>query len=179
LDLKRVSKFLSLVLRHEAAKFGVVLDGAGWASVDDVLAACARHGHAIDRALLGWVVAENDKQRFSFDETGTRIRANQGHSVDVDLQYEALAPPDLLFHGTALRFVDLIRADGLKKMARHHVHLSADQATARAVGARHGKAVVLVVHAGVMAADGASFFRSANGVWLVEHVPVRFIGFPS
>jgi putative RNA 2'-phosphotransferase len=178
LDLKRSSKFLSLILRHDAAKFGVALDSAGWASVEAVLAACRAHGHAIDRALLERIVMENDKQRFAFDETGARIRANQGHSVEIDLQYEAAPPPARLYHGTASRFLESIRAEGLRKMVRHHVHLSADETTARAVGQRHGKAVVLVVEAGVMAGEGVSFFRSPNGVWLVEHVPVRFIRFP-
>jgi putative RNA 2'-phosphotransferase len=153
MDLKRISKFLSLVLRHEPAKFGVVLDAAGWTPVEALLAACARHGHAIDRAILERVVAENDKTRFSFDETGTRIRANQGHSVEVELGYEAATPPHLLYHGTAMRFVEAIRAEGLKKMARHHVHLSADAVTAHAVGQRHGKPAVLVIDAAAMAAE--------------------------
>jgi putative RNA 2'-phosphotransferase len=179
MDLKRTSKFLSLILRHEPAKFGVVLDAAGWVPVEALLSACARHGHAIDRAMLERVVAENDKKRFSFDESGERIRANQGHSVDVELGYEAAQPPDLLYHGTAVRFVDAIRAEGLKKMARHHVHLSADEVTARAVGQRHGKPAVLVIDAAAMAAEGIAFYVSANKVWLVEHVPARFIRFPA
>lgn len=179
MDLKRTSKFLSLVLRHEPDKFGVVLDAAGWTPVDALLSACARHGHAIDRATLERVVAENDKKRFSFDESRTRIRANQGHSVDIELGYEAASPPALLYHGTAVRFVDAIRAEGLKKMARHHVHLSADEATARAVGQRHGKPAVLVIDAAAMVAEGIAFYLSANKVWLVECVPARFIAFPN
>jgi len=179
MDLKRASKFLSLVLRHEPDKFGVVLDAAGWTPVDALLSACARHGHTIDRPTLERVVAENDKKRFSFDESGTRIRANQGHSVDVELGYEAASPPALLYHGTATRVIDAIRAEGLKKMARHHVHLSADDVTARAVGQRHGKPAVLVLDAAAMAAEGIAFYVSANKVWLVEHVPARFIRFPA
>lgn len=178
MDLKRVSKFLSLILRHEPEAYGVVLDSAGWTPVDALLDACRRHGHAIDRAVLERVVAENDKKRFSFDESGARIRANQGHSVEVELGYEAASPPALLYHGTAVRFVDAIRAEGLRKMARHHVHLSADEVTALAVGQRHGKPAVLVIDAATMAAEGIAFYVSANKVWLVEHVPARFIRFP-
>jgi len=151
MDLKRFSKFLSLVLRHEPDKFGVVLDAAGWTPVDALLDACARHGHAIDRATLERAVAENDKKRFSFDDSGTRIRANHGHSVNIELGYEAAPPPAVLYHGTATRFAEAIRVEGLKKMARHHVHLSADEATARAVGQRHGKPTVLVIDAAAMA----------------------------
>lgn len=177
-DLTQSSKFLSLILRHEPAKFGVVLDGAGWTEVEALLAACRKHGRTIDRALLDQIVATNDKRRFSFDETGTRIRANQGHSVEVELGYEPANPPALLYHGTATRFVAAIRAEGLKKMARHHVHLSADEATAVSVGQRHGKPAVLVIDAAAMAGDGFAFFISTNKVWLVEHVPTKFIVFP-
>ena len=178
-DLTQSSKFLSLILRHEPAKFGVVLDEAGWTDVAALLEACRRHGRAIDPALLEQIVATNDKKRFSFDETGTRIRANQGHSVEVELGYEPASPPALLYHGTATRFLEAIRAEGLKKMARHHVHLSADELTAVKVGQRHGKPAVLLVDAMAMTTAGFSFFLSTNGVWLVDHVPARFIRFPS
>lgn len=174
----RVSKFLSLILRHEPAKFGVVLDEGGWTPVDALLAACERHGHPLDRADLNQIVATSDKQRFAFDASGERIRASQGHSVDIELGYEPAAPPARLYHGTATRFLEAIRAGGLLKMQRHHVHLSADEVTARAVGQRHGKPAVLLIDAAAMAAEGAAFFLSANGVWLVEHVPARFIQFP-
>ena len=177
-DLTQSSKFLSLILRHEPAKFGVILDGAGWTEVEALLAACRKHGREMDRAMLERIVATNDKKRFSFDETGTRIRANQGHSVEVELGYEPATPPALLYHGTATRFIDAIRAEGLKKMARHHVHLSAAEVTARTVGQRHGKPIVLVIDAGAMVGQGFAFFVSANGVWLVEYVPATFIRFP-
>jgi putative RNA 2'-phosphotransferase len=177
-DLTRLSKFLSLILRHEPGKFGVVLDGAGWTEVQALLEACRAHGHAIDRAMLDDVVVTSDKKRFAFDETGTRIRASQGHSVEVELGYEPAVPPALLYHGTATRFVAAIRAEGLKKMARHHVHLSGDEVTALRVGQRHGKPAVLVIDAAAMAGDGFAFFVSANKVWLVDHVPARFIVFP-
>lgn len=178
-DLTRLSKFLSLILRHEPEKFGVVLDSAGWTEVEALLDACGRNGQAIDRVTLEAIVATSDKKRFAFDETGTRIRASQGHSVEVELGYEPAAPPALLYHGTATRFVAAIRAEGLKKMARHHVHLSADEATARAVGQRHGKPAVLVIDAAAMAGETFAFFVSANNVWLVDHVPARFIRFPA
>ena len=177
-DPIQTSKFLSLILRHEPAKFGVVLDEAGWTDVEALLEACRKHGRAFDRALLEQIVATNDKKRFSFDETGTRVRANQGHSVEVELGYEPARPPALLYHGTATRFVAAIRAEGLKKMARHQVHLSGDEATARTVGQRHGKPAILVVDAAAMESDGFSFFLSTNSVWLVEHVPAKFVRFP-
>lgn len=177
-DLTQTSKFLSLILRHEPQKFGVILDEAGWTSVEALLKACRAHGRAIDRATLTHVVETSDKKRFSFDATGTRIRANQGHSVEVELGYEPASPPSRLYHGTATRFVAAIRAEGLSRMARHHVHLSADEATARTVGQRHGNPAVLVIDAAAMASGGFAFFLSANGVWLVEHVPARFIKFP-
>jgi len=129
-----LSKFLSLVLRHEPQRIGLTLDDAGWVSVNDLLRACATHGKPISLADLQRVVATNDKKRFAFDPTATQIRANQGHSVAVELGYEGSTPPDRLFHGTATRFLDSIRVQGLTKQARHHVHLSADAATATSVG---------------------------------------------
>lgn len=176
-DLIRSSKFLSLILRHEPAKFGIVLDTAGWTDVDALLESCRRHGRAMDRAMLAQIVATNDKKRFAFDEAGT-LRANQGHSVDVELGYEPASPPALLYHGTATRFVAAIRVEGLKKMARHHVHLSAHEATARTVGQRHGKSAVLVIDAAAMVGHGFAFFLSTNKVWLVDRVPAGFITFP-
>jgi putative RNA 2'-phosphotransferase len=175
--LVRVSKFLSLVLRHDPAKIGLTLDAAGWAEVDELIAAAARGGVDLDRETLARVVAENDKQRFALSPDGRRIRANQGHSVDVDLGLEPRTPPALLFHGTASRFVDSIRASGLNAASRTHVHLSADAETARAVGQRHGSPVVLTVAAGRMHCDGRLFFRSANGVWLTDAVPAEYIDF--
>jgi putative RNA 2'-phosphotransferase len=120
-------------------------------------------------------VAQNDKQRFSFDPSSTRIRANQGHSTAVDLQLEPATPPDVLYHGTAEKHVAVILAGGLKRMARHHVHLSTTVPTATAVGKRHGRPVVLVVDAAAMSRDGFTFYCSANGVWLTDHVPPRYL----
>jgi putative RNA 2'-phosphotransferase len=171
----RISKFLSLVLRHEPERIGIVLDESGWTDVEALLAAAAAHGVAITRDDLAQIVASSDKQRFALSPDGARIRANQGHSVDVDLGLAPATPPDRLYHGTVDRFVESIRARGLLKGERHHVHLSADLDTAKRVGGRRGAPVVLVVRAAEMAATGHAFFRSENGVWLVEHVPPAFI----
>jgi putative RNA 2'-phosphotransferase len=169
------SKFLALVLRHDPGKIGVELDRAGWVSVDVLLEAARAHGRRLSRDQLDRVVAHNDKKRFEFDETGTRIRASQGHSVPVDLGYAPSEPPEVLYHGTATRFLDPIFRDGLVAGKRHHVHLSADAATAVKVGSRHGKVAVLLVAAGRMRADGHEFYRSTNGVWLTERVPVGYL----
>jgi putative RNA 2'-phosphotransferase len=173
----RVSKFLSLVLRHDPRRIGIRLDDAGWTGVSELLAACAAHGVSITRAELTALVAASDKQRFALSADGQRIRANQGHSVEVDLQLVAVAPPATLYHGTVASAISSIRKGGLVRGERHHVHLSADVETASRVGARRGKPVILTVRAADMAAAGHVFYRSANGVWLVEHVPAEFIAF--
>ena len=174
-ELTTISKFMSLVLRHQPRRIGLELDGAGWAGIDDLLARAAAAGRAITRDQLNEVVATSDKRRFALSDDGTRIRANQGHSIDVDLGLEPVAPPELLFHGTAARFVDSVMATGLERRSRHHVHLTEDVAIGEAVGRRYGKPVILRVAAGAMAAQGHVFFRSANDVWLVEAVPSNFI----
>jgi putative RNA 2'-phosphotransferase len=171
----RISKFLSLVLRHEPARIGITLDSGGWTDVEALIAACAGHGVRFSRAELDAVVASSDKQRFAFSADGARIRANQGHSVAVDLALAPATPPDVLYHGTVDRFLASIRARGLVKGERHHVHLAADHDTAVKVGARRGKPVVLVVRAAAMVAAGHTFFVSANGVWLTDHVPPAFL----
>jgi putative RNA 2'-phosphotransferase len=169
----RLSKFLSLVLRHEPKKAGIILDSAGWVDVDALLRGCAAAGVALSRVDLDRIVAESEKQRFAFSDDRRRIRANQGHSVEVELAYEPVTPPDVLFHGTADRFLESIRAQGLVRGKRHHVHLSAERSTAIEVGRRHGRPVVLQIDARRMHAEGIAFFRSANSVWLTEHVPAR------
>ncbi len=171
----KISKYLSKVLRHDPASLGLTLAVGGWVPVDDLLAACARNGFRITRQELDEVVATNNKQRYAFDESGTRIRANQGHSVPVDLQLSPLEPPEILYHGTGANSADIIRSEGLKKMSRQHVHLSSDPDTARKVGARHGKPLIFVVRARAMCADGFDFYRSANGVWLVDYVPPAYL----
>ncbi|MEM9218344.1 MAG: RNA 2'-phosphotransferase [Cyanobacteria bacterium P01_F01_bin.150] len=177
-SLKTTSKFLSLVLRHQPEKIGLTLDAQGWADVDELLALSTQHGVALSRDRLIQVVETNDKQRFAFNGDRTRIRANQGHSISVDLALEPQTPPDILFHGTATRFLDSIQAKGLISGSRQHVHLSADKDTAVKVGKRHGKPVVLTVNAAAMVQQGMIFFRSENGVWLTDHVPVECIEFP-
>ena len=174
-DVVGVSKRLSYVLRHRPDSVGLVLDEAGWADVDALLGALAAHGQPLTRAELEHVVASNDKRRFALDGTGTRIRASQGHSVPVALGYAAEPPPPVLFHGTVERNLPAIEAQGLRPGGRHAVHLSPDAETARRVGARRGRPVVLRVGAAAMAADGAAFSRSANGVWLVDAVPPRYL----
>ena len=173
----RVSKFLSLVLRHQPEKVGVTLDRGGWVSVSTLLEALGAHGLSLSLDELREVVRSNDKQRFSFSPDGLQIRASQGHSVRVELGYEPRQPPPTLYHGTAERFLPSIRQQGLSKGRRHHVHLSEQGATAHAVGRRYGRPVILEIASGAMHADGHAFFRSANGVWLTEHVPVRYISF--
>ena len=143
-----------------------------------LLSAVNRHGIALTRERLEHVVATSEKKRFAFSEDKPRIRASQGHSVEVELQYQPQVPPELLYHGTATRFLESIRQSGLKKMARHHVHLSAETTVTMQVGSRNGKPVLLTIRAGEMDRAGRVFFRSANGVWLVDHVPPQFIEFP-
>lgn len=171
----KTSKFLSKHLRHDPGGLGLTLQAGGWVAVNDLLTACQRKGVHISRVDLDTVVAENDKQRFSYDATGTRIRANQGHSVEVDLQLQAVAPPSLLYHGTGHVTADAIEQDGLRKMRRHHVHLSTDVPTAIRVGARHGKPVIFEIDAAGMHRDGFEFFCSENGVWLVDEVPSKYL----
>ena len=173
--LVTVSKFLSKHLRHAPEALGLTLQPGGWARVDDVLAASQKVGFAISYDELLECVETNDKQRFSFDDTGDLVRANQGHSVPVDLQLEEKEPPEILYHGTVERFLASIFAEGLKKGKRHHVHLSRDIDTARRVGARRGRPVVLKVDAAKMHGQGHRFFLSVNGVWLAESVPAVFL----
>ncbi len=173
MDLVKLSKRLSYILRHNPESVGIQLDEAGWVDVDVLLEALARHGLRVTPQELARVVAENDKQRFSLVDG--RIRARQGHTVAVNLGLAARVPPDLLFHGTPERNVPSILRRGLVRGRRHHVHLSADRDTARAVGARRGRPVVFTVAAGRMAADGYPFYLSDNGVWLTEHVPVAYL----
>ncbi|HWU10214.1 MAG TPA: RNA 2'-phosphotransferase [Streptomyces sp.] len=169
----KVSRFLSQHLRHDPGRIGIGLDAHGWVALDELLEACARHGFALTRDELAHVVAVSDKQRFAVD--GDRIRANQGHSVPVDLGLPPAEPPAYLYHGTAARALDAIRSEGLRPMNRHHVHLSPDRGTAVRVGARRGAPVVLSVDAGAMHRAGHLFHVSVNGVWLTDSVPPAFL----
>ncbi|WP_036168760.1 RNA 2'-phosphotransferase [Massilia sp. 9096] len=169
------SKLLSFVLRHRPDSIGLQLDPQGWADVDELLARLRADGKAIERTLLERVVRENDKQRFAFDADGTKIRASQGHSVEVDLALQPQTPPPVLYHGTASRFLKSILAEGLRAGARHQVHLSSEVQTAMNVGMRYGFPVVLRVDAARMQLAGAVFYQSDNGVWLTDAVAPRYL----
>ncbi len=173
--LVKISKFFSKHLRHDPEGLGLTLAPGGWVPVDALLAACAARHVRLTRAELEEVVAQNSKQRFSFDADGTRIRANQGHSVAVDLQIAPTTPPAVLYHGTGHQTAPVIAQEGLHPMGRNHVHLSRDADTARAVGARHGRPVIFQVDAAAMTASGHLFFCSDNGVWLTDAVPAAYL----
>lgn len=177
-QLKQKSKFLSLILRHRPELIEIELDDQGWVNVDILLRQLKEHKKEYDLAILQEVVENNNKKRFAFNEDQTKIRANQGHSVQVNLGYEVAIPPELLYHGTATRFLDSIQKTGLDKRNRHHVHLSADKDTAISVGSRHGKVVILQIKARAMRAAGFKFYLSDNGVWLTNDIPVEYIIFP-
>ncbi|MEJ8636056.1 MULTISPECIES: RNA 2'-phosphotransferase [Streptomyces] len=172
----KVSKYLSKHLRHQPERIGITLDENGWVPVDELMRAAAAHHFPFTRAELDHVVAVNDKRRFTID--GARIRANQGHTVEVDLDLPPAEPPAYLYHGTVAAHLDAIRAEGLRPMRRHHVHLSPDRETATRVGARRGRPVILSVDSGAMHRAGHVFRVSANGVWLAEAVPTEFLRFP-
>ncbi|MYQ49379.1 RNA 2'-phosphotransferase [Streptomyces sp. SID4985] len=171
----KLSKYLAKHLRHQPERIGLTLDAGGWVEIDALMTAAAAHGFRFTREDLDHVVAVNDKKRYAVD--GTRIRASQGHTVAVDLGLPPATPPPYLYHGTVARALDAIRAEGLRPMNRHDVHLSADRETATRVGSRRGRPVVLPVDAAAMHRDGHVFRVSANGVWLTEAVPVRYLRF--
>lgn len=171
----KISKYLSKHLRHTPDRLSLTLAPGGWVTVDELLSACAIHQFPLTRAELEEVVATSDKQRFSFDATKTRIRANQGHSVEVDLQLEPQIPPAVLYHGTCEQSVPAILESGLLKMSRHHVHLSQDVETARKVGLRRGRPVMLAIDTAAMQQAGFTFYCSENGVWLVDRVPPLYL----
>lgn len=173
--LTQISKFLSLVLRHKPETIGIQLDTSGWADVSDLLEKANNHGVKFDKATLHLVVETNSKKRFAFNETQDKIRASQGHSVNVDLGYQNHQPPEILYHGTKESAVESILETGIEKRNRQHVHLSIDTETAIKVGQRHGKPVVLKVMAGQMFRDNYAFFLSANGVWLTDYVPKAYL----
>ncbi|MBL9147323.1 MAG: RNA 2'-phosphotransferase [Phycisphaerae bacterium] len=172
---RRISTFLSLVLRHDPAAIGMVLDSAGWVDVEELVACANRSGRALTREQVLEVVAANDKQRFALSEDCRRIRANQGHSISVDLGLVPIAPPEVLFHGTARHSLASILATGLHSVSRQHVHLSADVETALKVGRRHGTPVVLRVDTGRLHREGQQFFRSDNGVWLTSEIAAQYL----
>lgn len=175
---EKTSKFLSFVLRHRPDEIGLTLDPHGWASVSDLIEKARAAKVSLTEELIREIVRTNDKQRFALSNDGTKIRASQGHSIKVELALAPQQPPEFLFHGTATRFLDSIRRDGLKPMSRQHVHLSPDEATATKVGQRHGKPVILKVKAGEMWRAGREFFLSENGAWLTEKVEMMYLEIP-
>lgn len=174
-DLIRHSKFLSLVLRHRPQLIGIELDANGWVDIEELIQKMTAKGRIIDRPTLELVVEKDNKKRYAIDFSQNKIRANQGHSVSIDLGYQPSTPPKILFHGTAKRFLNGIFLNGLQKKSRHHVHLSADLETATKVGQRHGKLVVLRINSLQMNDQGMDFFVTENGVWLTDHVPAEFL----
>ncbi|MDO9713611.1 RNA 2'-phosphotransferase [Paracraurococcus lichenis] len=175
LDLKRASKFIALILRHKPEVAGLTLDAEGWTDVEDLLRGLRAAGRPLSRDELAPLVEADAKGRYALSPDGQRIRAQQGHSVAVDLRLQAATPPLRLYHGTVRSVLDAILVEGLRKMQRHHVHLSPDVETATAVGARRGNPVILEVDAAAMTADGYAFLRSANGVWLTDAVPPQYL----
>lgn len=174
---KKISKWLSYLLRHHPEKIGLQLDAQGWVEVDYLLRCSAAHQFPLTREELAAVIANNDKQRFAWSEDRQRIRAVHGHSIAVELKYQPLPPPMELYHGTAKRFLPSIRQYGLRKQRRNFVHLSANKQEAREVGQRHGSPALLIIAAKQMADEGYCFYKSDSGIWLTEHVPVKFIRF--
>ena len=173
-NYRGLSKFISLILRHKPEVIGISLDEHGWANVDELLAGI-RRTRPINMEILEEIVRTDEKQRYTFNEDHTRIRANQGHSIQVDVEIDEAEPPEYLFHGTGRKYVKSIDQTGLIPKSRLYVHLSRDQETATKVGKRHGEPVIYKVAAGAMARDGIKFWRSANGVWLTKRIPPEYL----
>lgn len=178
MNYKSLSKFMSLVLRHKPDTIGLTLDKNGWADVSGLIEKMNAHGNPATREDVQYVIDNNDKKRYVLSEDGKRIRAAQGHSLDVELDLKKEVPPFKLYHGTVEKFIPAIREGGLLKMNRHHVHLSKDEATALNVGGRRGKPLILEIAARHMHTDGHVFYLSDNGVWLTDSVPTTYISFP-
>jgi putative RNA 2'-phosphotransferase len=174
-ETTRISKFLSLVLRHKPEQIGLELDSNGWADVNTLIQKCNQSSIPLSLDILKHVVDTNSKKRFAFNEQQNKIRANQGHSIEVELELQAIEPPGILYHGTAERFVSSILEKGLIKQQRQHVHLSSDIETAINVGRRHGRPFVFEVLAYQMFSDNYQFFLSDNGVWLTNDVPSKYL----
>jgi putative RNA 2'-phosphotransferase len=174
-ESKKLSKLLSYVLRHHPEEVEISLDENGWVDVHQLIEALQKQGHEVDMQAIDFVVANNEKKRFAFNADKTRLRASQGHSVRVDLDYQPQIPPIVLYHGTVENNLDSILNNGLVKGERHHVHLSVDEETAKAVGQRRGRPLILEIDAKKMHELGYVFYVSANGVWLTENVPSDFI----
>lgn len=171
----RLGIFISLILRHKPEEIGITLDKHGWANVEDLLAGMNKAGKKIDMKTLEEIVRTDNKQRYSFNSNKTAIRANQGHSVLVDVELKKAIPPNTLYHGTSTKNLNILKQQGIKSMRRLYVHLSKDEETGFNVGDRHGKAVVLVIDTGAMAADGIEFLLSVNGVWLTKYIDWKYV----
>ena len=174
-QLKHISKLMSLVLRHQPAEIGLHLDEHGWASVQELVEKMEAKGITVNIETIETIVATNDKKRFAFNADKTRIRASQGHSIEVELNLPGTTPPDVLYHGTTGKFLESILVNGLQKQSRQHVHLSATIETATAVGSRHGKPLILTIHAKAMNEAGFKFYLSENNVWLTDKVPKEYM----
>lgn len=172
---QKISRFLTLVLRHDPASIGLKLDPHGWADIHDLIQCLAAHGKSISLSGLQNIVASNNKQRFAFSDDTNSIRASQGHSINIDLKLTPKSPPEVLYHGTTSRVMDSIEQEGLSKMSRQHVHLSSDLRTAHEVGKRHGSPIILEVAARLMESHHFNFFQSDNGVWLTDSVPPDYL----
>lgn len=175
IENKRISKFLSLILRHQPETIHLKLDENGWADVEELIMKSAHNKMHFTLDELDQVVETNNKKRFAFNEDKTRIRANQGHSIDIDLALTPQQPPEFLYHGTAETNIESILEKGIEKRSRQHVHLSADKDTATKVGMRHGKPVILTIKTGEMFEEKIEFYLSDNGVWLTDFVEVKYI----
>ena len=174
MSLNKTSRFISMILRHKPGVIGITLDEHGWAKVDELIEGVNKV-HPLDMETLEEIVRTNEKQRFSFNEDKTKIRANQGHTIPVDVELEEKTPPEILYHGTGDKYVESIDATGLEPRQRLYVHLSTDREMAAKVGQRHGSPVVYRVKSGQMAKDGYKFYLSVNGVWLTKAVPVKYL----
>ncbi len=172
---RKLSRYISLILRHKPETIGITLDRNGWADVEKLIDGIKKSGYYIDKDILETIVRQDEKQRYSFNEEHTRIKANQGHSINVDLGLEERKPPEILYHGTATKSIESIMKEGITRQTRQYVHLSTDCETALKVGRRHGKPVILEVNSETMFNDGCRFYLSDNGVWLTDTVPVKYI----
>ena len=173
MSIQDTSRFLSMILRHKPEEIGITLDEHGWANVEELIAGLAKR-KPLDMQILEEIVATDEKQRYSFNEDKTLIRANQGHSIPVDVELPVTQPPEYLYHGTGEKYMESIMKIGLIPKSRLYVHLSADYETAVKVGKRHGTPIVLLVHASDMVKDGCIYYRSVNGVWLTKEVPIQY-----
>lgn len=174
MSLVNLSRYMSLILRHKPEVIGITLDEHGWADVEELIAGIARN-NSFDMEVLEEIVRTDNKQRYSFNEDKTLIRANQGHSIPVDVELEKVVPPQYLWHGTGEKYMHSIDETGLNPRTRLYVHLSGDKDTATNVGKRHGKPVLYLVKSGDMEKEGYEFYRSKNGVWLTKEVPIQFL----